>query len=210
MPDFSIENEYEGPVYGIDEVGRGPLAGPVVAACVYIPEKIHHHPFVSDIKDSKKLSKIKLKLLNTLIHKHCPVSIAACSPEEIDRHNILNASLIAMKTAFEGMKNLNPHCVLIDGNRAPKDMNVELRTIVKGDNISKSIAAASIVAKFHRDQIMEQLHAEFPDFGWNKNVGYPTAHHRQAILKFGITPYHRKSFGPVKSYIAQNQPNKIP
>lgn len=199
MPDFLLEDQYDAPVFGVDEVGRGPLAGPVVAACVYIPPDIRSHPFVSDIKDSKKLSKPKLKILSGLIHEYCEVQIVENGPKVIDELNILQASLNAMKTACDNMP-LRPAQIFIDGNRIPANLD-NVRCIIKGDNKSKSIAAASIVAKFHRDQIMERLHDEFPHYGWNKNVGYPTPEHKIAIQKFGITIYHRKSFGPVKRYL---------
>lgn len=199
--DFHMEHEYEGPVFGIDEVGRGPLAGPVVAACVYIPPPIRNHPFVSDIKDSKKLSKPKLKILNGLIHDYCEVSIAEHTPQEIDEMNILQASLSAMKNACSFMMHLHPECALIDGNKVPLNMPVNSKAVIKGDGISKSIAAASIVAKYYRDEIMEKLHKEFPYYGWDRNVGYPTTQHRSAIEQHGITPYHRKTFAPVRNFI---------
>lgn len=201
MTDFTLEDGYGGPVIGIDEVGRGPLAGPVVAACVYIPPEIRSHPFIKDIKDSKKLSKPKLKILNALINQHCHVSIASHTPEEIDQLNILEASLSAMKQACEELLHTKPIYALIDGNITPPDMPIASQTVTKGDNKSKSIAAASIVAKYYRDEIMRNLHNEFPHYGWDKNVGYPTAQHRDAIEQFGVTLHHRKSFSPVRKYI---------
>lgn len=206
MPDFKLEDEYDGPVFGVDEVGRGPLAGPVVAACVYIPPAIRTHPFVTELKDSKKLSKPKLRILNSLIHEFCDVEIAEHSPEEIDSLNILQASLSAMNIACSRMKTDAANCVLIDGNKVPQGI-INGRAITKGDSLSKSIAAASIVAKFYRDSIMERLHDEFPHYGWNKNVGYPTAQHRDAIEKHGITIHHRRSFGPIRRYM-ESQNNK--
>lgn len=203
MADFSFEDEYDAPVFGVDEVGRGPLAGPVVAACVFIPPEIRRHPFISDVKDSKKLSKPKLKILNGLIHEYCTVEIAEHSPVEIDEMNILQASLSAMKKACNQMNRLSPKCILIDGNKIPEGLE-NGQAVVKGDSISKSIAAASIVAKFHRDAIMEKLHKDFPQYGWNNNVGYPTAQHRDAIIQHGITIHHRRSFGPVKKYLEEN------
>lgn len=204
--DFHLEDEYKGTVFGLDEVGRGPLAGPVVAACVYIPPTMRTHPFVSDIKDSKKLSKPKLKILNGLIHEYCEVSIAEHTPQEIDEMNILQASLSAMKQACEAMMHLSPECALIDGNKIPQDMPVNSKAVVKGDGISKSIAAASIVAKYYRDEVMEKLHQEFPHYGWNSNVGYPTIQHRDAIKQHGMTPHHRKSFAPIRDFIQKQSP----
>jgi ribonuclease HII len=200
MPTFQNEDEQQGIVLGVDEVGRGPLAGPVVAASVYVPKEIRAHPFISDIRDSKKLSKPKLKILNALIHEFCIVSIAECSPQEIDKHNILKASLYAMKRSIENI-NITPDFALIDGNKIPMDLSIRAKSIVKGDSISKSIAAASIVAKFYRDKVMEDLSFEFPHYGWERNVGYPTEQHRNAINKYGITPHHRKSFSPVRNYM---------
>lgn len=203
MCDFSLEDSFDGAVIGVDEVGRGPLAGPVVAAGVYIPPEIRNHPFVSDIKDSKKLSKAKIKILNTLIHDYCAVSIFSHSPAEIDSMNILNASLSAMAKACAGLTEVQPICALIDGNRTPPNMSVKTQCVIKGDSISKSIAAASIVAKYHRDQIMCNLHEKHPYYGWDNNVGYPTAQHRAALVQYGITPHHRKSFAPVKNALLQ-------
>ena len=207
MPDFSLEDQYDGNVIGIDEVGRGPLAGPVVAASVYIPDDIRLHSFVSDIKDSKKLSKPKLKILNSLIHEYCIVSITEVPPKKIDELNILQASLLAMRQSCEFIDNLDIKCALIDGNKTPKEMPCAAQHVVKGDSISKSIAAASIVAKHHRDSIMEELALAHPHYGWERNVGYPTPEHRDAIKQFGITKHHRKSFAPVRIYMESRLKN---
>lgn len=207
MPDFSLENQYDGKVIGIDEVGRGPLAGPVVAASVYIPDDIRQHSFVSDITDSKKLSKPKLKILNSLIHEYCIVSIAEVSPEKIDELNILQASLLAMQQSCKSIDNIDIKYALIDGNKIPKDMPCAAQYVVKGDSISKSIAAASIAAKHYRDSIMEQLATKHPHYGWERNVGYPTPEHRAAIEQFGITEHHRKSFAPVRRYMESRLKN---
>lgn len=201
-PTFDYEDAIAGPVVGLDEVGRGPLAGPVVAACVYIPDKVRSHPFVSDLRDSKKLSKVKLKILNALIHEHCHVSIAAHSPEEIDEMNILQASLSAMQRACSALKGVQPVHALIDGNRVPKNLPCSAEAVIKGDSKSKSIAAASIVAKFYRDEFMVRLAKDYPVYGWESNVGYPSAQHRNAIWEHGITPHHRKSYAPVKVFLS--------
>jgi ribonuclease HII len=200
-PDFSFENGIEGPVCGLDEVGRGPLAGPVVAACVYIPKEKYELVFVNEIRDSKKLAPAKLEKLNALISEHFVCSVAEVSPEEIDTINILQASLLAMKNAFENMA-VSPSHALVDGNRAPK-FSCKSTPVIKGDNRSVSIAAASIIAKVHRDRLMERLAAEHPHYGWERNVGYPTAEHLRAIEIHGITDHHRRSFGPVRDFISK-------
>ena len=201
MPDFSLEDNHDGMVCGLDEVGRGPLAGPVVAACVIIPDNIRSHPFISDLQDSKKLSKPKLKILNGLIHQYCHVGIAEHSPAEIDDMNILQASLSAMHLALLKIQSIQPVHALVDGTHIPKELPCSSTAVKKGDNKSKSIAAASIVAKFYRDEIMIKLAQEHPHYGWETNVGYGSQKHRDAILHYGITPHHRKTFAPVRNYL---------
>lgn len=207
MADFSLENTHDGLVCGIDEVGRGPLAGPVVAACVHIPSPIRTYEFIKQIQDSKKLSKSKLLTVRTDIIAHCPYGIGLCTPEEIDELNILWASMLAMRRAFDDFKRKisssdDIHC-LVDGNRIPKDLPAPASAIVKGDSKSKSIAAASILAKVHRDQIMQDLADSHPEYGWAKNAAYPTKEHLQALQIHGITKHHRKSFKPVKALLSQ-------
>lgn len=193
--DFSIENNIGGLVCGLDEVGRGPLAGPVVAACVYIPPEIREFGFIGDIKDSKKLSRPKLEILYAQITHHCVYGIAEVSPQEIDDINILQASLKAMALALKNSGMDFAHA-LVDGNKLPK-LPCPATAVVKGDSKSKSIAAASIIAKVTRDRLMEKLSAEHPYYGWERNVGYPTREHVEALEIHGITLHHRKSFGPV-------------
>ncbi|MBI1302161.1 MAG: ribonuclease HII [Alphaproteobacteria bacterium] len=199
MTDFSIEDQFEGNVCGLDEVGRGPLAGPVVAACVVIPKDKRDLDFVTDIKDSKKLSLSKRESLFSKITEHFPYAIAEIQPNEIDELNILQASLKAMADAFIQME-----CpidrALVDGNKAPA-LNCPITCVVKGDSKSKTIAAASIIAKVHRDRIMHKISEDYPFYKWIKNSGYPTQEHRDAILKHGITPHHRKTFAPVYAYL---------
>ena len=225
-PTFEYEDSIDGPVCGLDEVGRGPLAGPVVAACVYIPGETRSHPFVSDLQDSKKLSKVKLKILNGLIHEHCIVGIAEHTPAEIDRMNILQASLSAMEKAFMRMiddrarmmetislSSRIPHAssqwhALVDGHMLPRNLPCPAQAIKKGDRISKSIAAASIVAKFYRDDIMIRLADQYPVYGWDSNVGYPAPAHLNAIQEYGITPHHRKSFAPVRNFLESRNAQK--
>lgn len=201
-PDFSRENAIGGPVCGLDEVGRGPLAGPVVAACVYVPEGSRALPFISDIRDSKKLAPAKLAELDSLIRAQCLWSIAEVGPGEIDEINILQASLKAMRLACEGAR-IEFSYALVDGNRTPESLPCPASPVIGGDARSISIAAASIVAKVHRDTLMRKLHAQHPQYGWDHNAGYPTAEHREALSIHGITPHHRKSFGPVRNYLSK-------
>lgn len=198
MPDFSIENEIKGDICGIDEVGRGPLAGPVVAACVFIPLDVRELSFIQQIQDSKRLSKSKLLELYALITEHCTVGLGQCSPAEIDELNILWATMEAMKRAYADMGRMCDHA-LIDGNRIPPEMPCSATAVVKGDGKSVSIAAASIVAKVTRDRMMAELAVKYPQYGWERNAAYPTKEHRAALMKHGVTPHHRRSFRPVKA-----------
>ncbi len=208
MPDFSLEDNIEGKVCGLDEVGRGPLAGPVVAACVYIPNDVRALPFTLELKDSKKLSKPKLAELYELIIAHCPYAISEMSPVVIDEVNISQASLRAMAEALSGMPLPLDHA-LVDGNRMPQGLICPATTVIKGDNVSSSIAAASIVAKVHRDRIMKKLAEEHPYYGWESNAGYPSPQHLAGIDAHGITPHHRKSFAPVRNFIERGTTKKI-
>ena len=200
-PDFSIENTLGSRICGVDEVGRGPLAGPVIAACVYIPIAARQLDFINEIKDSKKISKTKLFKLYKAITEHCSFGIAEISVQEIDKINILQASLKAMRLAYEDMSTDMEH-ILIDGNKMPKSLPIPASTIVKGDSKSKSIAAASILAKVTRDKIMADLAAQHPEYGWESNAGYPSKAHKEAIDRYGITDHHRKSYAPIKNFLA--------
>ncbi|MEE1112778.1 MAG: ribonuclease HII [Bacteroidales bacterium] len=175
---------------GCDEAGRGCLAGPVVAAAVILPQGFSH-PLLND---SKKLSDKQRRLLRPIIEQN---AIAYCvgfvSNQEIDKINILQASFLAMNRAVEGLKQ-KPELLLIDGNRFNNKTDIAFECIVKGDSLYQSIAAASILAKTYRDDYMLNLHKEFPKYHWDKNMGYPTKQHRQAIIENGISPFHRKSF----------------
>lgn len=202
MTDFSLEDQCDGIVCGLDEVGRGPLAGPVVAACVVIPKDKRMLDFISEIQDSKKLSLKKREELYDKITTHFPYAISEITPEEIDDINILQASLKAMKTAHDTLDNIE--YALVDGNKAPQ-LSSQTTTVVKGDSKSKTIAAASIIAKVHRDRIMLALSKKYPHYGWSNNSGYPTKQHREAIQEHGITPHHRKSFAPVRNFIESQQ-----
>ncbi len=198
IPDFSLEDQYDGVVCGTDEVGRGPLAGPVVAACVVIPQHLRGLSFVKEIKDSKKLSHAKRYKLFEAITENFPFALSEISPMKIDEINILQASLLAMKNACESVEGIDH--ALVDGNKAP-NLSCAITTVVKGDSKSVSIAAASIVAKVHRDQIMTKLALEYPAYGWESNAGYPTKVHIAALEQHGITKHHRKSCGPVRKLL---------
>lgn len=175
---------------GCDEAGRGCLAGPVVAAAVILP-KNYKHPVLDD---SKKLSARQRAILkDEIIESAIAWKVAFVNNMEIDEMNILRASIKAMHIAIEGLEKI-PQFLLIDGNRFYAYKNIKYKTIIKGDGLYFSIAAASVLAKTFRDEFMEKIHNEYPQYGWNKNKGYPTNIHRAAIMKYGITPYHRKSF----------------
>lgn len=197
VADFSIENEIGANfIAGCDEAGRGPLCGPVVAAAVIFPNREIEIPVV--IRDSKKMSAAQRAVAYDWITKNTIWATGECSPAEIDELNILWASMRAMERAVAGLAHA-PEICLIDGNRVPK--NLRGRAVVKGDAKSLSIAAASIIAKETRDKIMHELAQKFPEYGWDRNAGYPTAQHLTAIEKYGITKYHRKTFGPIKERI---------
>jgi ribonuclease HII len=175
---------------GCDEAGRGCLAGPIVAAAVILPFDFSH-PLLND---SKQLSDKQRRLLRPIIEEN---AIAYCvefvSNNEIDKINILQASFLAMNKAVKGL-NKKPDLLLIDGNRFNNQTDIAFQCIVKGDSLYQSIAAASILAKTYRDDYMLKIHEEYPFYQWNKNMGYPTKYHRQAIIENGISPFHRKSF----------------
>jgi len=200
-PDFSFENKHTGAICGIDEVGRGPLAGPVVAAAVVIRRETMPQDILDQLNDSKKLTAKKREYLFSKIHEFADVSIAACSVDEIDEINILQASLRAMAKAYKGL-GIIPAVALVDGNQKPK-LSCTIETIVKGDSRSLSIAAASIVAKHYRDNLMIQIANDFPHYGWETNAGYGTAHHLEALEKHGVTIHHRRSFEPVARRLKQ-------
>jgi ribonuclease HII len=175
---------------GCDEAGRGCLAGPVVAAAVILP-KNYRHPVLND---SKKLTARQRNLLKEeIMNSALAWNIGMVDNKEIDEINILRASIKAMHLAIYGLK-LKPQFLLIDGNSFYPYNNIKHQTIIKGDSLYCSIAAASVIAKTFRDELMNKIHDEYPEYGWNRNKGYATSYHRNALLKYGITPYHRKSF----------------
>lgn len=195
MPDFSYEQQLGKLVAGVDEAGRGPWAGPVVAAAVIF--RNHYAP--SGVNDSKKLSAKKREALFDAIMETGLVGVGLASAQEIDELNILGATKLAMQRAVENLP-IKPDAVLVDGNQPPK-LPMSTRALIKGDSLSLSIAAASIIAKVTRDKMMQELHAEFPHYGWARNAGYGTAAHIKALAEHGITPHHRKSFKPMKDLI---------
>tara|TARA_B100002019_G_scaffold91491_1_gene78887 strand:- start:1858 stop:2457 length:600 start_codon:yes stop_codon:yes gene_type:complete len=175
---------------GLDEAGRGCLAGPVTAAAVILKPNFKHEL----IDDSKKLTKIKRDELSKIIIKNSlDYSIGFVYPRKIDEINILNASILAMHKCISKLK-IKPEFLIVDGNRFKKYKNIKHKTIVKGDSKYLSIASASILAKYSRDIYMEKISKKFPDYFWHKNKGYPTKEHKNAIIRFGITNHHRKSF----------------
>ena len=175
---------------GTDEAGRGCLAGPVVAAAVILPPKFKH-PLLND---SKQLTEKKRLLLRPIIEKEAlAFAVAFVSEKEIDNINILNASIKAMHKALADL-NIQPEFIIVDGNKFKPYKEVSYKTIVKGDAKFMSIAAASVLAKTYRDDFMENLHQKHPEYHWDKNKGYPTLAHREAIRQFGATQFHRKSF----------------
>jgi ribonuclease HII len=184
---FYYENQIEA---GCDEAGRGCLAGPVVAAAVILNQSYS----IEALNDSKKLSeKIRKSLKNEITENVTSYAIGIVDEKGIDEINILNASIRAMHLAVEQLK-IEPELLLIDGNRFHRFKKIPHICIIKGDGKYQSIAAASILAKTVRDEIMEQLHEEYPMYNWKKNKGYPTMDHREAIAKYGPSPYHRQSF----------------
>lgn len=196
MPDFSIEDHYAGRIAGIDEVGRGPLAGPVVAAAVILPrDERLPDVLVNELNDSKKLSAKKRDRLFEVIMGCAEVGIGAASVREIDQINILQATYVAMRRAVERLDRV-PDQALVDGNRDP-GLPCTVETVVKGDSKSLSIAAASIVAKVVRDRAMARLAVRYPFFGWEGNAGYGVKKHMLGLDEVGPTPHHRRSFKPI-------------
>lgn len=202
LPDFSHETALLAGgarrVAGVDEVGRGPLAGPVTAAAVVLePGRIPE-----GLNDSKKLTAARREVLAEWIMANCDWSAAHVGVEEIDRLNIYHAAHLAMCRAVAGLR--QPPChVLVDGNRVPRDLPLPAQPLVKGDARCLSIAAASILAKVLRDRIMVDLAQQHPGYGWEVNAGYPTPAHKRALLDIGITPHHRRSFRPVHNILCK-------
>lgn len=203
LPDFTFEQAAMArgarAVAGVDEVGRGPLAGPVTAAAVVLdPARIP-----DGLNDSKRLSPAARKALAEVILRDArAATVAHASVEEIDALNILQASHLAMRRALAALTPAPDHAV-IDGNRLPRDLCCPAETLIKGDARCLSVAAASIIAKVARDRIMTDLARDWPGFGWETNAGYPSAAHLEALSRLGVTPHHRRSFAPVRNILCE-------
>ena len=205
MPNFELEDSVEGVVAGVDEAGRGPWVGPVVAGCVVFVNRNVDVRLLENLNDSKKISKKKREMLYELLHAEAEkgnilIGIGEASAQEIDDINILNASFLAMKRAIE-KANVKPDMVLIDGNREPKDFGCKVKAVVKGDAKSYSISGASILAKVYRDKLLDEMAKKYPYYGFEKNAGYGTKAHIEGLEKYGITPEHRKSYAPIKAFL---------
>jgi len=197
-PDFSHEERFGGPVAGLDEVGRGPLAGPVIAAAVILKSG----KIPEGLNDSKKLTRARREALFIEIQRAAIFGLGEASVAEIDNLNILEASMLAMRRALKNLPQ-KPTACLVDGNRDP-GLDLPTRCLIKGDCLSLSIAAASILAKVFRDKIMADLAKSHPEYGWEKNAGYGVPHHLKALDAVGPSPHHRKSFQPVKTLLLQD------
>lgn len=195
MPDLSFEQSLGGRVGGIDEAGRGPLAGPVVAGAVVLDPARLLPEMVAGLDDSKKLTRTTRELMYDLVMANAATGIGIASVAEIDEINILQATLLAMRRAFDALP-FQPKAAIVDGNTAP-DLGCPTYCLVGGDGRSLSIAAASIIAKVTRDRIMTGLAREYPGYGWERNAGYGTAEHKAALVGLGVNPHHRRSFAPV-------------
>ena len=184
-------------IAGVDEVGRGSLVGPVYAAAVILKKNLDK----KKLKDSKKLTKKNREILEKYIKKNSYWSVGSASTKEIEKLNILNASLLAMKRAIKKLK-LKSSLILIDGNKLPKINNYKLKNIIRGDQKIPEISAASIIAKVSRDRLVSKMSKKFKKYLWDKNSGYGTKDHIQAIKKFGITKHHRRTFRPVHNILS--------
>ena len=203
-PDYSLETSALSRgarvIAGVDEVGRGPLAGPVTAAAVILDAS----RIPDGLNDSKKLTAKRCEALSAELEAVAHIAVAHASVEEIDSLNILRASHLAMERAVEGLP-VTPDYLLIDGNLIPRGLSIPSEAVVRGDARSFSIAAASIVAKLCRDRIMWDLAQHYPGYGWETNMGYPSKSHRLALENLGVTPHHRRSFKPVHNILYQDK-----
>lgn len=208
MPDYLFENRiltqlklpFDAPVAGLDEVGRGPLAGPVIACAVIINREVLPPPIAAALDDSKKLTAAKREQLYEILANTTRYALGQASVEEIDAINILQASLLAMRRAVDALA-IQPVAALVDGNRDP-GLPCPSDCIIKGDGKSITIAAASIIAKVTRDRLMADLSKRFPGYGWETNMGYGSKAHLAALQEIGPSQHHRKSFSPVKKLIS--------
>jgi ribonuclease HII len=204
-PSFSPEEEFSPRLaIGIDEAGRGPLAGAVVAGAVYIPEQFKSHPIWREVNDSKKMTAVKRDICFEIITKLVPHGVGIVSAADIDRINILQATFEAMRRATINLSqkfSVTIDHAILDGNRVPKEFPCDCSYLIKGDSISTSIAAASIIAKVTRDRMMTELAVTYPEYGFEHHAGYGTPEHLKAIEIYGFCAEHRKSFEPIKSMI---------
>jgi len=196
MPDFAIEEMCDGVVCGVDEAGRGPFAGPVVAAAVILDRANLALLLRDRLDDSKAMTRLARERCYHALLSQARIGVGAASVGEIDRVNILRASLLAMARAVRAL-GVTPDIALVDGNQAPP-LSCAVKTVIGGDALSFSIAAASVVAKVTRDRLMALLAQRYPGYGWECNAGYGTAAHAAALARLGITPHHRRSFAPVQ------------
>lgn len=205
MPDWFYESQHKGLIVGIDEAGRGPWAGPVAAGAVVFLDRNAAPDLVSSLNDSKKLTAKKREELFTRIEQErlkgsLYAAVGLATAAEIDRINILQATFLAMRRAVEKLP-CRPDYAIIDGNRKPNEFICPVQTVIKGDSLSVSVAAASVVAKVYRDRLMADLAATYPGYGFEKNAGYGTKAHIEGLKKLGITPEHRKSYRPIAKVI---------
>ncbi len=203
MPDFILESRLKGTVAGVDEAGRGPWAGPVVAGAAVLHREALEDELRDTLNDSKKLSAAAREQIFSALEISPAVTLATglATVEEIDSLNILQATFLAMERAVEALA-CPVDAALIDGNQMPR-LSCAVQSVVKGDSRSLSIAAASVVAKVTRDRLMAGLAREFPGYGWETNQGYGTAEHKEALARLGVTPYHRRSYAPVQAVLAK-------
>ena len=207
MPDFSLEREFArqagGIVCGVDEAGRGPWAGPVVAGAAILDPATLPDDLARDLDDSKKLKAARREVLLERLMEADGVrlGLGVASVAEIDSLNILQATFLAMRRAVADL-GVAPGFALIDGNKIPPDLPCDARAVVKGDGLSLSIAAASIHAKVTRDRMMAELDLQFPGYGWANNAGYGTKQHQDALATLGVTPHHRKSYAPIRKILS--------
>jgi ribonuclease HII len=196
MPDFALEMSCKGVVCGIDEAGRGPLAGPVVAAAVILDRRRLPRALRYGLDDSKRLAADAREEYAAILERCAKIGVGAASVVEIDQINILQATLRAMRRAVAAL-GLIPEIALVDGN-CPPPLPCAVKTVVGGDGLSLSIAAASVIAKVTRDRLMKRLALRYDGYGWHTNVGYGTPQHQAALQSLGLTPHHRRSFAPVQ------------
>ena len=203
MPDFSFELKHQGIICGVDEAGRGPWAGPVVAGAAILDRAKLPDDLVQGLDDSKKLKAQKREALLERLQECDAVQLGLgiASVEEIDEFNILQATFLAMRRAVENLPT-RPDFALIDGNKIPPGLSCSAEAVVKGDGLSLSIAAASIQAKVARDFMMVELDVLHPGYGWANNAGYGTKQHQEGLARLGITPHHRKSFKPIRKILS--------